>query len=132
MKLLKMLLLAAAMFVATGCEEQFKFNEDTLAQTIWKGHYKSYNAIGDSALEWYDFTVQFTTDSTGKYIDRESNVSYFEYYVEDRLLTIEGVGTGVLVIDFSGSWIVHSSSKELLELVRYQPNKELITLTREY
>ena len=132
MKLLKMLLLAAAMFVATGCEEQFKFNEDTLAQTIWKGHYKSYNAIGDSALEWYDFTVQFTTDSTGKYIDRESNVSYFEYDVEDRLLTIEGVGTGVLVIDFSGSWIVHSSSKELLELVRYQPNKELITLAREY
>ena len=132
MKLLKMLLLAAAMFVATGCEEQFKFNEDTLAQTIWKGHYKSYNAIGDSALEWYDFTVQFTTDSTGKYIDRESNVSYFEYDVEDRLLTIEGAGTGVLVIDFSGSWIVHSSSKELLELVRYQPNKELITLTREY
>lgn len=132
MKLLKMLLLAVAMFVATGCEEQFKFNEDTLAQTIWKGHYKSYNAIGDSALEWYDFTVQFTTDSTGKYIDRESNVSYFEYDVEDRLLTIEGVGTGVLVIDFSGSWIVHSSSKELLELVRYQPNKELITLTREY
>ena len=132
MKLLKMILLAAAMFVATGCEEQFKLNEDTLAQTIWKGHYKSYNAIGDSALEWYDFTVQFTTDSTGKYIDRESNVSYFEYDVEDRLLTIEGVGTGVLVIDFSGSWIVHSSSKELLELVRYQPNKELITLTREY
>lgn len=132
MKLLKMILLAAAMFVATGCEEQFNFNEDTLAQTIWKGHYKSYNAIGDSALEWYDFTVQFTTDSTGKYIDRESNVSYFEYDVEDRLLTIEGVGTGVLVIDFSGSWIVHSSSKELLELVRYQPNKELITLTREY
>lgn len=132
MKLLKMILLAAAMFVATGCEEQFKFNEDTLAQTIWKGHYKSYNAIGDSALEWYDFTVQFTTDSTGKYIDRESNVSYFEYDVEDRLLTIEGVGIGVLVIDFSGSWIVHSSSKELLELVRYQPNKELITLTREY
>lgn len=132
MKLLKMILLAAAMFVATGCEEQFKFNEDTLAQTIWKGHYKSYNAIGDSALEWYDFTVQFTTDSTGKYIDRESNVSYFEYDVEDRLLTIEGVGTGVLVIDFSGSWIVHSSSKELLELVRYQPNKELITLIREY
>ena len=132
MKLLKMILLAAAMFVATGCEEQFKFNEDTLAQTIWKGQYKSYNAIGDSALEWYDFTVQFTTDSTGKYIDRESNVSYFEYDVEDRLLTIEGVGTGVLVIDFSGSWIVHSSSKELLELVRYQPNKELITLTREY
>ena len=132
MKLLKMILLAAAMFVATGCEEQFKFNEDTLAQTIWKGHYKSYNAIGDSALEWHDFTVQFTTDSTGKYIDRESNVSYFEYDVEDRLLTIEGVGTGVLVIDFSGSWIVHSSSKELLELVRYQPNKELITLTREY
>lgn len=132
MKLLKMILLAAAMFVATGCEEQFKFNEDTLAQTIWKGHYKSYNAIGDSALEWYDFTVQFTTDSTGKYIDRESNVSYFEYDVEDRLLTIEGVGTGVLVIDFSGSWIVHSLSKELLELVRYQPNKELITLTREY
>ena len=132
MKLLKMILLAAAMFVATGCEEQFKFNEDTLAQTIWKGHYKSYNAIGDSALEWYDFTVQFTTDSTGKYIDRESNVSYFEYDVEDRLLTIESVGTGVLVIDFSGSWIVHSSSKELLELVRYQPNKELITLTREY
>lgn len=132
MKLLKMILLAAAMFVATGCEELFKFNEDTLAQTIWKGHYKSYNAIGDSALEWYDFTVQFTTDSTGKYIDRESNVSYFEYDVEDRLLTIEGVGTGVLVIDFSGSWIVHSSSKELLELVRYQPNKELITLTREY
>ena len=132
MKLLKMLLLAAARFVAPGCEEQFKFNEDTLAQTIWKGHYKSYNAIGDSALEWYDFTVQFTTDSTGKYIDRESNVSYFEYDVEDRLLTIEGVGTGVLVIDFSGSWIVHSSSKELLELVRYQPNKELITLTREY
>lgn len=132
MKLLKMILLAAAMFVATGCEEQFKFNEDTLAQTIWKGHYKSYNAIGDSALEWYDFTVQFTTDSTGKYIDRESNVSYFEYDVEDRLLTIEGVGTGVLVIDFSGSWIVHSSSKELLELVRYQPNKELISLTREY
>ena len=132
MKLLKMILLAAAMFVATGCEEQFKFNEDTLAQTIWKGHYKSYNAIGDSALEWYDFTVQFTTDSTGKYIDRESNVSYFEYDVEDRLLTIEGVGTGVLVIDFSGLWIVHSSSKELLELVRYQPNKELITLTREY
>lgn len=132
MKLLKMILLAAAMFVATGCEELFKFNEDTLAQTIWKGHYKSYNAIGDSALEWYDFTVQFTTDSTGKYIDRESNVSYFEYDVEDRLLTIEGVGTGVLVIDFSGLWIVHSSSKELLELVRYQPNKELITLTREY
>lgn len=132
MKLLKMILLAVAMFVATGCEEQFKFNEDTLAQTIWKGHYKSYNAIGDSALEWYDFTVQFTTDSTGKYIDRESNVSYFEYDVEDRLLTIEGVGTGVLVIDFSGSWIIHSSSKELLELVRYQPNKELITLTREY
>ena len=84
MKLLKMLLLAAAMFVATGCEEQFKFNEDTLAQTIWKGHYKSYNAIGDSALEWYDFTVQFTTDSTGKYIDRESNVSYFEYDIEDH------------------------------------------------
>lgn len=132
MKLLKMILLAAAMFVATGCEEQFKFNEDTLAQTIWKGHYKSYKCDWRQALEWYDFTVQFTTDSTGKYIDRESNVSYFEYDVEDRLLTIEGVGTGVLVIDFSGSWIVHSSSKELLELVRYQPNKELITLTREY
>ena len=120
------------MCVAVGCEEQFKFDEDTLAQTIWKGHYECYNALGDSAMEWYDFTVQFTTESTGKYIDRESQVSYFEYDVEDRLLTIEGVGTDVLFIDFKGSWIVHSSSKESLELVRYQPNKELLTLTREY
>ena len=132
MKLLRMILLVAAMCVAVGCEEQFKFDEDTLAQTIWKGHYKCYNALGDSAMEWYDFTVQFTTESTGKYIDSESQVSYFEYDVEDRLLTIEGVGTDVLFIDFKGSWIVHSSSKESLELVRYQPNKELITLTREY
>lgn len=132
MKLLKMFLLAAAMCVAAGCEEQYEFNEDSLAQTIWKGHYERYNALGDSAMEWYDFTVQFTTESTGKYIDAESKVSYFDYDIEDRLLTIEGVGTGVLVIDFKGSWIVHSSSKESLELVRYQPNKELITLTREY
>ncbi len=132
MKLLRMILLAAAMIVAMGCEERFEFDDDSLAQTIWKGHYKAYNALGDSAVEWYDFTVQFTTESTGKYIDSESKVSYFEYEVEDRLLTVEGVGTGVLVIDFSGSWIVHSSSKEVLELVRYQPDKELITLTREY
>ncbi len=132
MKLLKMFLLAAAMCVAVGCEEQFKFNEDTLAQTIWKGHYERYNALGDSAMEWYDFTVQFTTASTGKYIDRESKVSYFDYDIEDRLLTIDEIGTDVLFIDFIGSWIVHSSSKESLELVRYQPNKELVTLTREY
>jgi|GEM_PF-7036674 len=132
MKLLKMFLLAAAMCVAAGCEEQYEFNEDSLAQTIWKGHYERYNALGDSAMEWYDFTVQFTTESTGKYIDRESQVSYFEYDVEDRLLTIDEIGTDVLFIDFIGSWIVHSSSKESLELVRYQPNKELITLTREY
>lgn len=132
MKLLRMILLAAAMCVAVGCEEQFKFDEDTLAQTIWKGHYERYNALGDSAMEWYDFTVQFTTESTGKYIDSESQVSYFDYDVEDRLLTIDNIGTNVLFIDFIGSWIVHSSSKESLELVRYQPNKELITLTREY
>ena len=132
MKLLKMFLLAAAMCVAVGCEEQFEFDEDTLAQTIWKGHYERYNALGDSAMEWYDFTVQFTTESTGKYINRESQVSHFEYDVEDRLLTIDEIGTDVLLIDFIGSWIVHSSSKESLELVRYQPNKELITLTREY
>ncbi|MBR2050156.1 MAG: hypothetical protein IJ957_05575, partial [Rikenellaceae bacterium] len=128
----RMILLAVAMCVAVGCEEQFKFDKDTLAQTIWKRHYERYNALGDSAMEWYDFTVQFTPERTGKYIDSESQVSYFEYDVEDRLLTIEGVGTGVLVIDFKGSWIVHSSSKELLELVRYQSNKELVTLTREY
>lgn len=131
MKLLRMILLAAAMLVATGCEEQFEFNEDTLAQTIWKGHYKAYNALGDSAMEWYDFTVQFTTSTAGKYIDRESNVSYFGYEVEDQLLTFEHK-SGTIDLDFFGSWIVHNSSKEVLELVRYQPNKELITLTREY
>ena len=132
MKLLRMILLVAALCVAAGCEKLFELDEDNLAQTIWKGHYEYYNALGDSVMENYDFTVQFTTENTGKYIDRDSQVSYFEYNVEDRLLTIEGIGTGVLVIDFQGSWIVHNSSNELLELVRYQPNKELITLTREY
>lgn len=131
MKLLKMILLAVAMCVAVGCEDQFEFNEDTLAQTIWKGHYEHYNALGNSVMENYDFTVQFTTVSTGKYIDRDSNVGSFEYNVEDRLLIIEG-NVDMVYADFKGSWIVHNSSNELLELVRYQPNKELITLTREY
>ena len=77
------------------------------------------------ALENGNYLLKFKDDCTGKdgvFDPGENSVG----------LTIEGVGTGVLVIDFSGSWIVHSSSKELLELVRYQPNKELITLTREY
>lgn len=131
MKRLKFFLLAAIALLAVGCESSTEFDVDSLAQTIWKGHFSRYNEMGNTVVEQYRFTVQFTTADTGKYISEDSEVSYFEYDIEDKLLTIE-LSSGKLDVDFNGSWIMHDSTKDKIELVCYSPTKEFITLTREY
>lgn len=109
-----LLFLFISNFLFLSCSDDtdiLKFDAESLKQTSWGGQrIQSYN--GGENVVYSEVGIIFHTTESGRYdikynTDPEpSDYEYFEYYIDDKMLFIEGNST------LRGYWLLIEKSKD--------------------
>ena len=128
MKTLGNLLMCAVMLIAVGCdkEETFDVTPQTLAQTVWNAEIEYFdengNATGNNSC-----IVEFLSETEGKYDEQTLQlVRPFTYSIDRSIIVIDSGNYTTL----SGTWHIIEKSDQKIVLLRYSPNKTMVTLNR--
>jgi hypothetical protein len=127
-KLLFFVILSIVLISCSDDDDDFRFNKESLKQTIWEGKFIETND-DEVAIETKNVMFQFYTTEKGQYIINEGGHEAvmwdFNYLIDDKMINIDN---GSLL----GNYTLLEFSKDKMTLVIPGTHKGTLTLNRKY
>lgn len=132
MKTIKLLFFVILSVVLISCSDDddnhFRFNEESLKQTVWEGTFIETND-DEVAIETKKIVFQFYTTEKGQYIINEEGHETvmwdFNYLIDDKIIKISN---GSLL----GNYTLLEFSKDKMILVILGTHKGTLSLNKKY
>lgn len=132
MKTIKLLFFVILSVVLISCSDDddnhFRFNEESLKQTVWEGTFIETND-DEVAIETKKIVFQFYTTEKGQYIINEEGHETvmwdFNYLIDDKIIKISN---GSLL----GNYTLLEFSKDKMTLVILGTHKGTLSLNKKY
>lgn len=132
MKTIKLLFFVILSVVLISCSDDddnhFRFNEESLKQTVWEGTFIETND-DEVAIETKKIVFQFYTTEKGQYIINEEGHETvmwdFNYFIDDKIIKISN---GSLL----GNYTLLEFSKDKMILVILGTHKGTLSLNKKY